>query len=148
MTGEEYDPRLGFGTLSDELYVGHGNLAPKHGLTQQYWYATPRVAYRVDGLDAQASYRLGVTLYADHGQDRRVAIAVVRASDGNEAVLADDVVVPSLADGQSPLLAWYDIPVAMTDPKGVILEVRRLKGPNATCAEFWLTQKTAGNRAD
>ena len=69
---------------------------------------------------------------------------MVRASDGKEAVLAGDVVVPSLKDGQSPLLAWYDIPAAMTDPKGVILEVRRLKGANAPAPSSGLCRRPRG----
>ena len=32
---------------------------PKHGLTQQFWRATSRVAYRIDGLDSPGKLPTG-----------------------------------------------------------------------------------------
>jgi hypothetical protein len=137
---EDYDPQLGFGLLPDEVHTGYCNEAEKSKMNRYYWYSRGRVAYRIDGLDPKVRYRLGVTLYSSNVEKRGVAIGLTRARDGKQIVLANSVAEPSLAGGQQPLLAWYDIPAEIVDPQGVILEVRRLTGSNAIVAEVWLAQ--------
>ena len=128
LTGEGYDPQLGFGMATEEVPVGTCYAVREFGMNEQYWHSTSRVAYRIDGLDCKARYRLGVTLYDSNSNSRRVAVAVARASDGKKVVLAGDVAEPSLNRGQRPLLAWYDIPAEMIDPQGIVLEVGCLEG--------------------
>jgi hypothetical protein len=114
ITGEDYDPQLGFGLLPEDV--------------------------RFDGLDPKVRYRLGITLYSADAQDHQVAISVARAAGGKHAVLAPSVAEPSLRSGQQPLVAWYDLPAEIIDPQGVLLEVRHLQGGNATVAEVWLAK--------
>jgi hypothetical protein len=140
ITGEDYDPQLGFGLLPEDVHVTYSGEAQKLGLNQLYWYAARRVAYRFDGLDAKVHYRLGVTPYSADAQDHQVAISVARAAGGKEVVLAQSVAEPSLRSGQQPLVAWYDLPAEIVDPRGVVLEVRHLQGGNAIVAEVWLAK--------
>ena len=140
ITGEDYDPQLGFGLIPDDVHVTYSGEAQKVGLNQLYWYSLQRVAYRFDGLDPKVRYRLGVTLYAADGQSHEVAISVARAAGGKQIVLAQSVVEPSLRSGQQPLVAWYDLPAEIVDPQGMVLEVRHQKGGNATVAEVWLAK--------
>ncbi len=140
ITGEDYDPQLGFGLIPEDVHITYSGEAEKLGLNQLYWYSTQRVAYRLDGLDPKVRCRLGVTLYSNDAQDRRVAIAITRTTDGKQVVLAGSLAEPSLRSGKQRLLAWYDIPPEILDPQGITLEVRGLKGTNAIVAEVWLAK--------
>ena len=140
LTGEPYDSQLGFGLVTGNTWFTYE--APKYGLSADSWFDNLKVRYRLDGLDPAKRYRVGVTLYDQDSSTRHVDVAVARASDDREFVLAQNVVEPSFLSNARPVVAWYDVPPEAIDPKGLIVEVRHVAGANAICAEVWLAVGT------
>jgi hypothetical protein len=73
---------------------------------------------------------------------RRVDLAIVRASDRREFILARDVPEPPISSGRPPRVFWCDVPAEAIDPSGMIFEVRHKAGANAICVEIWVARKS------
>ncbi len=138
--------------LDDKLDVEY---APERGLGRLYglpytWGAPPpadkirfeweSIEYRFDGLDPQATYRLGLMTYDDKDQ-RKLDLAIRRVSDGREIPIAKAVPVPSALRQDKPTVQWFDIPAGAIDAAGAVVVIGTAAGPNATMAELWIAEK-------
>lgn len=131
--GESYMPELGFGLVKGQARSFRNNNPFGR---YELWNHPELVAYRVDGLSPSETYRLGVNLFIPGKTE--VDIAVVRAHDGQEFVLAHGVEV---APKMNNKVCWYDLPRDAVDSSGLIIEVRnRGKLSPVACNEFWIAR--------
>lgn len=135
--GAPYRAGVGLGMLRGGAFACWDALL--YGLTHECWFDHTKIAYRFDLLEAGRRYKVGWTLY-DHDSDkRRATLVAVRAADGKEFVLAENLVEPSMVKQEKPALVWRELPAEAVDPKGVIFEVRNAAGGgNVNAAELWL----------
>jgi hypothetical protein len=114
----------------------------QHLLMPYAWSDENLIGYRIDQLDPEKSYRIGILPFAASAEPTAAKLILKRVADGKEFVLADRILFkypPQTPPGFQVL--WFDVPAEVIDPTGILLEVRKESGPRVNLSELWLLSK-------
>ena len=139
-TAEKYTTDAGFG-FTRATAIPFWDIY-QHLLMPYAWTDEKFIGYRIDQLDPEKSYRIGILPFAATAEPTAAKLILRRVSDGKEFVLTDRILFkyPPHSPQEYQVL-WFDVPAEAIDPAGVLLEVRKESGPRVNLSELWLLSK-------
>ncbi|MGL4942631.1 MAG: ThuA domain-containing protein [Thermoguttaceae bacterium] len=104
-------------------------------------FASPSVAFNLDGLDRAKKYRIQFVCW-DYDANGRSQSFVVKSADGTQVkIIQPTISLPDFKEsGLPPRLFSLALPMAFVRDGKLVVSVDQDGGPNAVVSEIWITE--------